>query len=95
MLSYPADPRPLALCPRSLDGQTTFDKRRVATVPLLADGGQHGYAYPLRLLALPDGARLPGLRLDPVYGAAATGANTVRIADFRLIRGGEPSACAP
>ncbi|CAA9547818.1 MAG: hypothetical protein AVDCRST_MAG18-43 [uncultured Thermomicrobiales bacterium] len=95
MLSYPADPRPLALCPRSLDGQTTFDKRRVATVPLLADGGQHGYAYPLRLLALPDGARLTGLRLDPVYGAAATGANTVRIADFRLIRGGEPSACAP
>lgn len=51
--------------------------------------------WPAFLLGLPADARLSGLRLDPVYGAASDGTNTVQLTDFRLIRAPRPGGCAP
>lgn len=78
-----------------LAGQADFPAGQAITIPLLADDTSHTYTYPLRLLGLPTGARLTGLRLDPVYGAASGGTNMVQIGDFRLIRALQTGGCAP
>ena len=78
-----------------LAGQADFPAGQAITIPLLADDTSHTYTYPLRLLGLPAGARLTGLRLDPVYGVASGGTNMVQIDDFRLIRALQTGGCAP
>jgi hypothetical protein len=78
-----------------LAGQADFPEGQAITIPLLADDAPHIYTYPLRLLGLPAGARLTGLGLDPVYGAASGGTNIVQIDDFRLIRAPDARDCAP
>ncbi len=78
-----------------LAGQIDFPEGQAITIPLLADDAAHSYTYPLRLLGLPAGGRLTGLRLDPAYGAASGGTNGVQIGDFRLIHAAQAGGCAP
>jgi hypothetical protein len=78
-----------------LAGQAAFPEGQALTIPLLADDAPHTYTYPLRLLGLPADAQLSGLRLDPVYGAASGGTNTVQLGDFRLIRAANTDDCTP
>ena len=78
-----------------LVGQVGFPAGQALTIPLLADDALHTYTYPLHLLGLPAEARLTGLRLDPVYGAAIGGTNGVRVGDFRLIHAPQGGDCAP
>jgi hypothetical protein len=64
---------------------TGFREPLTATVPLLAGGGMHEYSYDLRLLNLPDDARLVGIKVYPAYGPAGAG-EVVRLSGLRLIR---------
>ena len=77
-----------------LDGQGAFDTLHAVDIPLVLDGEMHEYSYELKLLDLPQGVRLIGIRLDPVAKATASGENRLEIADLRLIRGDKPPLCA-
>jgi hypothetical protein len=67
-----------------LGDEPVFDGRHSIWIPLLADGALHEYSYDLRLLELGRGARLSGLRIDPVVAAAATGTNQITVTELRL-----------
>ena len=68
---------------------------RWVTIPLFADGEMHEYTYDLKLLELNQQARLTGIRLSPVRAIAFSGETWVKISDFRLIRGSNPSCQGP
>jgi hypothetical protein len=65
------------------------------TIPLFSDGEMHEYTYDLKLLELNQQARLTGIRLSPFRPIAFTGESWVKISDFRLIRGSNPSCQGP
>lgn len=61
------------------------------TIPVFPDGETHEYTYDLKLLELDQRARLTGLLLSPFRTKGFTGESWLKIYDFRLIRGSNPS----
>jgi hypothetical protein len=76
-----------------LNNQNDFDEAHSIMVPILADDKMHEYTYDIKLMEQNSQSRLTGIRLDPVMDGKPSGKSWVNIADFRLIRGSEPSAC--
>ncbi|MGI8827976.1 MAG: hypothetical protein ACR2JC_20575 [Chloroflexota bacterium] len=67
------------------DGQRAMLPRRSVEMSLHPDGGMYSYAFPIARLHLRRGARILGMRLDPVSGLTSTGARRLVIAQFRLV----------
>lgn len=57
---------------------------RSFSLPLLAGGDNRKHDYPLRLLDLPEGAVLTGLRLQPFLDRDQKGVNTFTLTNLRL-----------
>ena len=66
-------------------GQDDFIESQAVSIPLLADGALHAYTYDLKLLELPAGACLSGLRLDPLEQPPPLSDLSVRITSFGLL----------
>lgn len=75
-----------------LASDADFSEKRSERIPLAA-GPTRDYALPLRLLGLPPGERITGLRIDPLDGPATPGPTWVDLTGIRLVARGGPTRC--
>lgn len=62
-------------------------------IPLLKDGNMHSYSYDLKLLELPRGAKVTGLRLDLPEQAHTRLADRIKLEEVRWVRRNQVSLC--
>lgn len=74
-------------------GVPGFRGDQAATLPLNADGVMHTYLIPIDALNAPLGARLTGLRIDPILGGATP--SRVELEELRLLPAEEQQPCLP
>ena len=87
-------PRALRILYR-LEGQAEFNPAQLIWMPLLADKNPHTYLYDLKLLSLPAGARLTGLRLEADFRPNLGRPGQLEIDEAGLVQGSRSGFCTP